>query len=200
MDELELEASVAKVPAITLGFWIIKIAATTLGETAGDAVTLSMNLGYLTGTLIFAGILIATLSAQIAARRFHPYLYWGVILATTTVGTTLADLVDRSLGIGYAGGASLLFVLVLVSLGLWYRSEGSVSVSRIASHKAELFYWITIQSPKPSARRWATGWRTPPDWATAAARWFLPPVWWLSHWRIIEPDFPERCSFGQRLS
>jgi uncharacterized membrane-anchored protein len=134
----------SKVPATTLGFWIIKIAATTLGETAGDAVTMTMKLGYLVGTAIFGAILVGTLSAQIAAKRFHPLLYWTVIIATTTVGTTLADFVDRSLGIGYAGGALILFALVLASLGLWYRTCGSISVDTVASPKVELFYWTTI--------------------------------------------------------
>jgi uncharacterized membrane-anchored protein len=136
--------TLSKVPAVTLGFWIIKIAATTLGETAGDAATMTMSLGYLVGTAIFGVILIAAVSAQILARRFHPFLYWGVIVATTTVGTTLADFVDRSLGIGYLGGSLLLFVLVLGSLGLWYRLCGSVSVHTVASPRVELFYWATI--------------------------------------------------------
>jgi uncharacterized membrane-anchored protein len=134
----------AKVPAMTLGFWLIKIAATTLGETAGDAVTMSMNLGYLTGTLIFATVLIAGLAAQIAAKRFHPLLFWSVIVATTTVGTTLADLCDRSLGIGYLGGSTLLCILLVASLVLWHKVLGSVAINRLDSRRAELFYWITI--------------------------------------------------------
>ncbi|MDB5763887.1 MAG: rane protein [Herminiimonas sp.] len=138
------ERSLSKVPEVTLVFWIIKIAATTLGETGGDAVTMSMNLGYLVGTAIFAAIFVVAVSGQIAAKRFHPYLYWAVIVATTTAGTTLADFADRSLGIGYAGGASLLFGLLMASLGLWYWSQGSVSVNSIASPKAEVFYWMTI--------------------------------------------------------
>jgi uncharacterized membrane-anchored protein len=138
------EKNLSKVPEVTLIFWVIKIAATTLGETAGDAVTMSMNLGYLIGTIIFALIFLASVSHQITVKRFHPYLYWAVIVATTTTGTTLADFVDRSLGIGYAGGSSLLLVLLLASLGLWYWSQGSVSVNTIASRKAELFYWVTI--------------------------------------------------------
>ena len=138
------EKLLSKVPEVTLTFWIIKIAATTLGETGGDAVTMSMNLGYLVGTAIFATIFIIAVSRQIAAKRFHPSLYWGVIIATTTVGTTLADYVDRSLGIGYTGGASLLFALLMASLGLWYWTLGSVSVNTITSAKAETFYWATI--------------------------------------------------------
>jgi uncharacterized membrane-anchored protein len=134
----------SKVPEITLGFWLIKILATTLGETGGDAVTMSMNLGYLVGTAIFAVIFAVAVSGQIAARRFHPFLYWLVIVATTTVGTTLADFVDRSLGIGYLGGTSLLATLLLASLAIWYRTLGTVSVASIRSRQAEAFYWVTI--------------------------------------------------------
>jgi uncharacterized membrane-anchored protein len=133
-----------KVPQVTLIFWIIKIAATTLGETGGDAVSMSMQLGYLLGTLIFAGIFLLTVTAQIRARRFYPWLYWLTIIATTTVGTTLADYADRSLGIGYAGGSSLLLMLLLASLAIWYWSLGSVSVDTVSSPKAEAFYWVTI--------------------------------------------------------
>ena len=137
-------ANLSKVPAITLGFWVIKVAATTLGETAGDAVTMTLGLGYLIGTAIFAAILLVVLGAQIAAKRFHPFLYWAVIIATTTAGTTLADFFDRSLGIGYVGGSSILLALVLATLGLWYWSLGSVSVDTITSPKVEIFYWVTI--------------------------------------------------------
>jgi uncharacterized membrane-anchored protein len=136
--------TLSKVPEVTLIFWIMKIVATTLGEIGGDAVSMSMNLGYLVGTAIFASIFIVAVSAQIKAKRFHPFLYWTTIIATTTVGTTLADFADRSLGIGYAGGASLLFMLVMTSLAIWYWSLGSVSVNSISSPKAEMFYWITI--------------------------------------------------------
>lgn len=138
------EEALVKVPAVTLGFWIIKIAATTLGETGGDAVTMSMDLGYLTGTLIFSAILIVAVTAQIRADRFHPALYWTVIIATTTAGTTLADFVDRSLGIGYLGGSTLLLALLLLSLGAWYLTLGSVSVADVTTPKAEAFYWTTI--------------------------------------------------------
>src|SRR3974390_3474012 len=134
----------SKVPEVTLAFWIIKIAATTLGETGGDAASMSMNLGYLISTLIFAVIFISAVIAQIRADRFNPVLYWVTIIATTTVGTTLADFADRSLGIGYDGGASVLFVLLLASLCVWYWSLGSVSVESVNSPKAELFYWVTI--------------------------------------------------------
>ncbi|KND61293.1 INTEGRAL MEMBRANE PROTEIN (Rhomboid family) [Candidatus Burkholderia verschuerenii] len=140
----KVDHALAKVPEVTLVFWIIKIAATTLGETGGDAVTMSMSLGYLVGTLIFATIFIVAVIAQIRAERFHAWLYWITIIATTTVGTTLADFADRSLGIGYAGGSSILFALLLVSLFVWHRVMGSVSVSTISSPKAEMFYWVTI--------------------------------------------------------
>lgn len=138
------EHALAKVPEVTLAFWLIKIAATTLGETGGDAVSMSMNLGYLVGTGIFAAIFLAAVVAQVKAKGFHPFLYWTTIIATTTVGTTLADFADRSLGIGYAGGSSLLLVLLLGSLFVWYRTLGSVSVSTVSSPKAEAFYWLTI--------------------------------------------------------
>ena len=138
------EHTLAKVPEVTLGFWIIKIAATTLGETGGDAVSMSMNLGYLVGTAIFALVFLMAVIAQIKARHFHPVLYWVTIIATTTVGTTLADFADRSLGIGYAGGSVLLLLLLLASLFIWHRSLGSVSVSTVSSPRAEAFYWVTI--------------------------------------------------------
>lgn len=139
-----VEKGLSKVPEVTLIFWVMKIAATTLGETGGDAVSMSMNFGYLDGTAIFAAIFIAFVIAQIFAKRFRPYLYWATIIATTTVGTTAADFADRSLGIGYAGGTSLLFTLLMASLFIWYRSLGSVSVNTVSSPKAEIFYWVTI--------------------------------------------------------
>ena len=139
-----LQDAAVKVPAITLGFWIVKVAATTLGETAGDAVTMSMDLGYALGTLIFAAAFVASVAAQVAARAFHPLLYWFTILATTTAGTTLADLVDRSLGIGYLGGSTLLLACVLGTLALWHRASGSVAVDAIADRRDEAFYWTTI--------------------------------------------------------
>jgi uncharacterized membrane-anchored protein len=134
----------AKVPEVTLAFWVIKIAATTLGETGGDAVTMSMNLGYLIGTAIFAVIFVSFVALQIKAVRFHPVLYWATIIASTTVGTTLADFADRSLGIGYAGGSSLLLLLLLLSLFAWHRTLGSISMQTVSTPKAELFYWVTI--------------------------------------------------------
>jgi uncharacterized membrane-anchored protein len=135
---------VSKVPEVTLVFWIIKILATTLGETGGDAVSMSMNLGYLVGTGIFAALFVIVVFIQISVSKFHPFLYWATIIATTTVGTTLADFADRSLGIGYAGGTTLLLTLLLVSLFIWYRTLGSVAVNTVNSFKAEMFYWVTI--------------------------------------------------------
>jgi uncharacterized membrane-anchored protein len=133
-----------KVPEVTLSFWIIKIAATTLGETGGDAVSMSMGLGYLLGTAIFAVIFALAVAAQIRAQRFRPFLYWTTIVATTTVGTTLADFADRSLGIGYAGGSLLLFALLVASLAVWHRALGSVAVDTVNSPQAETYYWVTI--------------------------------------------------------
>ncbi len=144
MDRRTAESALAKVPEVTFLFWIIKVLATTLGETGGDAVTMSMHLGYPVGTGIFATIFVVVVGAQIAVKRFHPFLFWAVIVATTTAGTTLADLLDRSFGIGYAGGASILLATLLVTLGVWYWSTGSISVNNIKSRQAEVFYWATI--------------------------------------------------------
>lgn len=136
--------SLSKVPEVTLGFWIIKIAATTLGETGGDTVSMTMDLGYLIGTAIFLSALIALVAIQIAAKKFHPFLYWATIVASTTVGTTMADLADRSLGIGYAGGSLLLFTSLMTVLGLWYWSLGSISVETVKTPKVEAYYWAAI--------------------------------------------------------
>lgn len=144
MNSNDTRRSLSKVPAITLAFWVIKVAATTLGETGGDALSMSMQLGYLLSTAIFAVVFIIAVSAQIRARTYQPTLYWLTIVATTTVGTTLADFADRSLGIGYAGGTSLLLFLLLASLAVWYKSLGTVSVESVATAKAEMFYWVTI--------------------------------------------------------
>jgi len=138
------DAQFSKVPEVTLGFWIIKILATTLGETGGDAVTMSMNLGYAVGTFIFLAIFLGAVSVQIRSKNFNAYLYWLTIVATTTVGTTIADFVDRSLGIGYLGGSTLLLACLAASLAVWRWSEGTVSVNTIVSPKAEAFYWSTI--------------------------------------------------------
>jgi uncharacterized membrane-anchored protein len=135
---------ISKVPEVTLIFWIIKILATTLGETGGDTLSMSMKLGYLESTAIFAVIFLAAVIVQVLAKKFHPVVYWTTIIATTTVGTTLADFADRSLGIGYAGGTAILFTLLMVSLLLWYRTLGSVAVDTVSSPKSEMFYWVTI--------------------------------------------------------
>ena len=137
-------AALSKVPAVTLGFWIVKIAATTLGETGGDTVSMSMNLGYLIGTAIFLAALVVLVGFQISARRFHPFLYWATIVASTTAGTTMADFADRSLGIGYAGGSTVLLCAVLGTLALWYWTQGTVSVDTVNTPKVEAFYWATI--------------------------------------------------------
>jgi len=143
MDQTTRQA-ISKVPAVTLGFWVIKVIATTLGETGGDAVTMTLGLGYLIGTAIFATLFVVAVAAQIAAKRFHPFLYWAVIVATTTAGTTLADFFDRSLGIGYVGGSLSLLALLLTTLWLWHRTLGSVSVDSVTTPRAEMFYWATI--------------------------------------------------------
>jgi len=139
-----IKSTLTKVPAVTLGFWIIKILATTFGETAGDTVSMSMNLGYLVGTAIFASILVVLVALQIRATQFHPFLYWATIIASTTAGTTMADFATRSMGIGYPGGSLLLLALVLASLAVWHRALGSISVSSVHEPKAELYYWLTI--------------------------------------------------------
>jgi uncharacterized membrane-anchored protein len=136
--------ALSKVPEVTLIFWIIKIAATTLGETGGDSVTMTLNWGYLAGTALFLVLLIALVIAQILAKRFHPSLYWATIVASTTFGTTMADFADRSLGIGYTGGSSLLFASLVIVLLLWYWSQGTVSVNTVNTPKVEAFYWAAI--------------------------------------------------------
>jgi uncharacterized membrane-anchored protein len=134
----------AKVPQVTLGFWLVKIVATTLGETGGDAVTMSMGLGYLIGTAIFAVLFVAAVYAQVRSERFNAWLYWTTIVASTTVGTTLADFADRSLGIGYTGGASLLLAMLLASLAAWRLATGTIAVDTVADPKSEGFYWLAI--------------------------------------------------------
>jgi len=144
MPQQSPESSLSKVPEVTLAFWIIKIAATTLGETGGDTVTMTLNWGYLAGTLLFLLALVLLVVSQIAANKFHPFLYWATIIASTTFGTTMADFADRSLGIGYTGGSSLLLFCLLGTLGLWYWSLGSISVDTVSTPKAEAFYWTAI--------------------------------------------------------
>ena len=133
-----------KVPEVTLAFWIIKIAATTLGETGGDTVTMTLDWGYLAGTALFFAALVLLVSLQIAAKKFHPFLYWATIIASTTFGTTMADFADRSLGVGYTGGSSILLFCLLAILGLWYWSRGSISVDTVNTPKVEVFYWAAI--------------------------------------------------------
>jgi uncharacterized membrane-anchored protein len=135
---------ISKVPEVTFGFWIIKIAATTLGETGGDWVTMSLNLGYLIGTGIFAVIFMGLVASQVKAHSFYRFLYWATIVATTTLGTTIADFADRSLGVGYPGGVAIVFSLLIASLAIWYWAEGTVSVQSITTPRVEWFYWCTI--------------------------------------------------------
>src|SRR5258706_2695000 len=142
--EREMPESFNKVPEVTLAFWIIKIAATTLGETGGDTVTMTLNWGYLAGTALFLAALALLVGLQIIAKKFHPFLYWATIIASTTFGTTMADLADRSLGIGYTGGSSILLFCLLATLGLWYWSLGSISVDTVSTPKAEVCYWAAI--------------------------------------------------------
>ena len=144
MNDIAKQEALSKVPEVTLAFWIIKIAATTLGETGGDTVTMTLNWGYLAGTALFLGLLIVLVVAQILSKKFHPFLYWATIVASTTFGTTMADFADRSLGIGYTGGASVLAVCVMAVLGLWYWSEGTISVNTVSTPKVETFYWAAI--------------------------------------------------------
>ena len=167
----------AKVPAVTLGFWVIKILATTLGETGGDTVTMTMKLGYLAGTAIFLSLLIGLVTFQIRARSFHPALYWSTIVASTTAGTTLADFADRSLGIGYLGGSTLLMICVLGTLGLWYRSQGTVSVVTLHARRRRPSIGRRSHSRRRSAPPSAIGWRMTRDSDISAARWSSARPW-----------------------
>ncbi|MBS0640946.1 MAG: hypothetical protein JSS43_13795 [Proteobacteria bacterium] len=134
----------SKVPAVTLVFWLLKIAATTLGETGGDTVTMSLGWGYPAGAALFLSVLILLVAAQISARTFHPLLYWATITASTTFGTAAADFADRSLGIGYPGGVALLCVLLVGVFALWYRMQGTITVDTVTNPRTEAFYWATI--------------------------------------------------------
>ena len=136
--------ALSKVPAVTLGFWVIKILATTLGETGGDTFTMTLDWGYLAGTALFAFVLLVLVVAQILAKRFQPFLYWATIVASTTFGTTMADFADRSLGIGYTGGSTVLLLCLAAILGLWYASQGTISVNTVSTPKVEAFYWAAI--------------------------------------------------------
>lgn len=138
------DRTMSKVPAVTLGFWIVKVLATTLGETGGDTVTMTLDWGYLSGTVLFATVLIALVVAQVLSRRFSPALYWTTIIASTTFGTTMADFADRSLGIGYTGGSALLLACLATVLGLWYASERTISVDTVSTPRVEAFYWAAI--------------------------------------------------------
>jgi uncharacterized membrane-anchored protein len=142
--DMSPDSTTSKVPAVSLTFWIIKILATTLGETGGDTLSMTMNLGYLISTAFFLAALVVLVVVQIAAKKFHPLLYWATIIASTTTGTTMADFADRSLGVGYPGGSVILFACVMASLAAWYWSQGTVSVQTVNAPKVEAFYWITI--------------------------------------------------------
>jgi uncharacterized membrane-anchored protein len=146
------ERALTKVPEVTIVFWILKIAATTLGETGGDSVTMTLNWGYLIGTAIFLSLFVALVIFQIAADRFRPLLYWATIVASTTVGTTMADFADRSLGIGYAGGSALLLGCLIAVLAVWYWSLGSISVTTVSTPRVEVFYWLAITFSLASMR------------------------------------------------
>jgi uncharacterized membrane-anchored protein len=141
---MKTDDGMSKVPAVTLAFWVIKVIATTLGETGGDAVSMTLNWGYALSSALFIAVFVVAVAAQIAARRFHPFLYWGVIIATTTAGTTMADFADRSLGIGYPGGSLILFACLMASLGVWYWRAGSIAVGTVVSPRIEAFYWTAI--------------------------------------------------------
>ena len=141
---MNFERGMSKVPEVTLGFWVIKVIATTLGETGGDAVSMTLNWGYALSSALFIGIFVVAVVAQVSAKRFHPILYWAVIVATTTAGTTMADFADRSLGIGYPGGSVILFMVLMFALAVWYWQTGSISVDTVASPKTEMFYWTAI--------------------------------------------------------
>jgi uncharacterized membrane-anchored protein len=140
----QLRDFIAKVPAITLGFWVVKIIATTLGETGGDSLSMSMGLGYLTSTAIFAVVFVAAVILQIRAVRFNQWVYWFTIIATTTLGTTIADYVDRDLGVGYPGGTTILIICLLASFGLWHKATGTIAVTSVQTPRTEGFYWLTI--------------------------------------------------------
>jgi uncharacterized membrane-anchored protein len=144
MNQSANGAVLSKVPEVTLVFWIIKIAATTLGETGGDTVTMTLNWGYLAGSMLFLAALVILVICQITAKRFHPLLYWATIVASTTFGTAMADFADRSLGIGYTGGSTLLLALLAITLALWYRTEGTIAVNTVSMPRVEAFYWAAI--------------------------------------------------------
>ena len=190
----------AKVPAVTLGFWVIKILATTLGETGGDTVTMTMKLGYLAGTAIFLSLLIVLVIFQIRARSFHPALYWATIVASTTAGTTMADFADRSLGIGYAGGSTLLLICVLVMLGLWYRSRAPYRSTPSTIRRRRSSIGQRSHSPRRSAPPSAIGWRMTRDSDTLAVRWSSRGPRGGRGAVLPDPDFARRSCSGWRSS
>ena len=161
MNGRTIRDALSKVPEVTLAFWVLKIAATTLGETGGDSVTMSLlhadanahNGGYLEGSAIFLGLLVVLVIAQIAARKFHPVLYWATIVASTTFGTTMADFADRSLGIGYTGGSTLLFACLIATLGLWYWSEGTISVNTVSTHVRRIYAKLGVTDRNEAVHR-----------------------------------------------
>src|SRR6202049_4702604 len=165
----------SKVPEVTLIFWVIKIAATTLGETGGDTVTMTLNWGYLDGTALFLALLVVLVICQIAAKKFHPFLYWATIVASTTAGTTMADFADRSLGVGYTGGSSILLLCLLLVLGFWYWSLGSISVETVNTLRRRCSIGRRLHSPRHWARPSATGWPTQPASVMKAEPWCSPP-------------------------
>ncbi|MGI8469566.1 MAG: COG4705 family protein [Pyrinomonadaceae bacterium] len=143
-NENRISDWISKVPQVTLMFWVIKICATTVGETGGDAATMTLNLGYAVGSLIFLGFFVVMLGAQVASKRYHPFFYWAVVVATTTVGTTMSDYLDRTVGLGYIKSSIILFCGVLFVLFVWHRVTGRIEFENITTKKEEIFYWLTI--------------------------------------------------------
>ena len=191
--------ALSKVPEVTLGFWLIKVLATTLGETGGDAVTMSMNLGYAVGSFIFLAIFAASVVAQISAKAFHPFLYWITIIATTTLGTTMADFADRSLGIGYFGGSSILLAGLIASLAIWRWSEGTIDVNTVATPRVEIFYWVAILFSQTLGTALGDWMADTNGLAMRAARSSSPPLWRSSPLLISGRRSRTRCCFGRRL-
>lgn len=138
------QSALSKLPEITIFFWIMKICATTLGETAGDLLSTTLNVGYALSSLILVGFFLVTLGTQLVSKKYNPFLYWAVILSTSTAGTTMSDYMDRTLGLGYSKGTALLISILIITLAIWRLSERTLSVDQIKTPKAELFYWIAI--------------------------------------------------------
>jgi uncharacterized membrane-anchored protein len=188
-----------KIPAVTLLFWVMKICATTLGETAGDLLSMTLNVGYGVSSLILFSIFLAVLAGQLAVRRYVPVLYWAVILATSTAGTTLSDYMDRTLGLGYAAGAALLVTLLLLTLGLWWQSEKSLSVNDIKTRKGELFYWTAILFSNTLGTALGDFLPTTRAWALGAGRCSLAAYWPWWCWRTTSRGCRAYCCFGWPL-